>query len=231
MTDERPGVGVVDLDRNVAKRLRGARQKPQRRLVAGIEALHVADLEHLAGAVACGDQLIDVSGGIGKRLLAEDMQVLRQSGKDMLLVQRVRRGDQHGVERLCEQAIETVECRDTVLRFDEAAHSCGRIEDAQNLKAALELEQVWNVLDLGNASRPDHADLYALHEASPTGAWRMSGLSFCLSVSRLWFHDENQFRTIFGNHDANKFPRRRHCARSRRARRTCRGSSTGSFAR
>ena len=41
---ERPGVGVVDLDRDEAELVRAARQQPQGRLVARVEPLHVADL-------------------------------------------------------------------------------------------------------------------------------------------------------------------------------------------
>ena len=81
MADERPGIGIVHLDRDVAQRLGRAGQQPQRRLVAGVEPLHVADLQHLAGPVARGDHVVDVVDAIAERLFAEDVQAVGEGGE------------------------------------------------------------------------------------------------------------------------------------------------------
>ena len=51
---------------------------------------------------------------------------------------------------------------------DEGAHFSRRIVDANDLELPVQLEQIRNVLDLGDAARPDHSHPYALHRPAPS---------------------------------------------------------------
>ena len=100
-------------------------------------------------------------------------------------MQGVGRSDHHGIERLSQQPVEVVECLDAELLADEGAHLGRRIVDAEDLELALQLQQIGNVLDLGDAARADHPDPDALHDAPPQ---LVNSLCCGLSLSLLWFH-------------------------------------------
>ena len=185
MPDEGPGIRVVHFDGYVAQRPGGAGQLPQRRFIARVEPLHVADLQHRAGQVARGDHLVDVVDAVAERLFAIDMQAFGEGRQHLLAMQGVRRSDHHRIQRQGEQPVEIVEGRKPEFFADEGADLCGRIVDACDLELALELQQIGNVLDLGNATRSDHPHLDALHAGCPgPGILMPAGLSLAL----LWFH-------------------------------------------
>ena len=163
MAGERRGVGIGHLDRNQPQRAPLFRQQREKRLVAGIEPLHVARLEHKAALRTERVKPHDVRGRITQRLFAEDVQAPLQRRRDMGGMQRVGRGDHHCVQRLRQKRFGIRECRKTVAVGQMRAHHRRRVGDPAQVERVAQPDQVGKMLDLSDRARTDHADPQPVH--------------------------------------------------------------------
>ena len=75
---KRAGIGIVDLDRHIAQAIPLARDQLAGRLIARVEALHIADLEDKTTSPLRLLERIDFGDAIAERLFAEHMATGRQ---------------------------------------------------------------------------------------------------------------------------------------------------------
>ena len=146
----------------------GNRRK--RFLVAGIEPLHVADLTHLAGTVARGDEPVDVGHAVAERLLAKDVQAGGEGRQDMVEMKRIGRGHDDGVELVREQFRDGGHRRHGEGLADERPRCRRGIADRHEGEAVAQALQIGNVLDLGDHAGADHAGTQDSH-GPPLRAW------------------------------------------------------------
>ena len=123
-------------------------------------ALHVADLDDLAGAVARGDDPVDVGDAEADRLLAEDVQAGVERRQHDLEVRARRRRDQDCVERRrCRRASASRRARrDRVACGERLAHRLRRLRERREPELAGELREVREVHRLGDEAAADDAD-------------------------------------------------------------------------
>ncbi len=103
MGNERPRIGIADLDRDVAQPSPCLGQQVERRLVVWVEPLHVTHLDNETGGVAALGDRRSLAVGEAERLLAEHVQSGTEPGQHGIGVQRIGHRDQHRIQRKLEQ--------------------------------------------------------------------------------------------------------------------------------
>ena len=86
------------------------------------------------------------------------MQAAGKGRLDMLQMEGVRRGHDHGVERPVQQFLDGRQRGHGKGLGDIGAGCRRRVADASEGKAVAEPQQIGDVLDLGDHARADHAD-------------------------------------------------------------------------
>src|SRR5436190_857463 len=165
--DERPRVGVGDFDGDVPQPAPVGRKLLQSRLVVGVEALHVPDLDDESGGVAAFGDLLRLALGEAERLLAEDVQARAEPGQHRVGVEGV--GDSHDqrVELLPKERVERLVRGCAVTLADRGPYGGRRVCDPDELEPVAERDQVGDVLDLCDQARPDDAHPKARHLTAP----------------------------------------------------------------
>ncbi len=91
-----------------------------------------------------------------------------KGGEHVFLVERIRRGDHHGIERERQKILEAGVAGHAIVLGDEGAGHGRGIEAADELETVSEARKIGDVLDLGDAAAtddacpdPPHAALYS----------------------------------------------------------------------
>ena len=129
-------------------------------LPRGVVPLHVSDLHDFACPVARRDDPVGVCEGDAEGLLDEDVQPGVDGGDHDLGMRRSRSRDQHGVDTAGRQQLAGVLVHGGhgVARGHRLAHGAAGVGERRDLEAVGELQEVLQVLCLGDHSAPDNPD-------------------------------------------------------------------------